>query len=191
MPTVCVFCSSAESVGEPYHALAAEMGRRIAGRGWSLLYGGTPTGTMGTLAAAAREAGGRVVGVCLQQFVDLGIHDVDADELDVVSSLGERKDEMIRRSDAFLTLPGGYGTLDEMVEVISQRQLGMHGKPLVLLDHGGFFTPLLAFFELLHAHRFAYPSTHGAYQVAETPDAAETALLHALTPDPLEAQSAD
>lgn len=139
---------------------------------------------MATLARAASDAGGKVVGVCLRQFVDLGIQDDAADELDVVESLGDRKDRMIVRSDAFLVLPGGYGTLDELVEVISQRQLGLHQKPLVLVNHGGFFTPLLSFFELLHHHRLAYASTLGAYEVADDVAAAETTLLHALTPDP-------
>jgi uncharacterized protein (TIGR00730 family) len=146
---------------------------------------------MGTLAEAARDGGGRVVGVCLRQFVDLGIHDTAADELDVVDSLGRRKDEMIRRSDAFVCLPGGYGTLDEAVEVISQRQLGYHDKPLVLLDHDGFFTPLLGFFELLQAQRFAPPRMRGAYEVADTAEGAVTTIARLLAPPPPEAAGGD
>lgn len=177
-PTVCVFCSSADGVGDTYHELARAVGAALGRRGWNLLYGGTPVGTMGTLAVAAREAGAGVIGVPLDVFVDRGIHDLDADELIATDTLGRRKDVMLSRSDAFVALPGGFGTLDEVVEVISQRQLGMHDKALVLVDHRGFFAPLLAFFELLRSQRLAYDSTVGAYQVVETAEAAVTTLVH-------------
>lgn len=180
MTTICVFTSSADGVADQYHALAAELGTAIAERGWTMLYGGTPTGTMRSLASAARVAGGEVVGVCLEAFVDLGIHDTEADELLVVNSLGERKEVMIHRSDAFVVLPGGFGTLDEFVEVVSQRQLRIHEKPCVLVDHGGYYMPLLAFFELMRSLDFAYESTLGAYQVAEDVPSAVTMLRHAL-----------
>ena len=179
-PTVCVFCSSSDGVAPAYHALAEELGRAIGARGWNLLYGGTPVGCMGTLAGAVRDAGGGVVGVPLRQFVDLGIHDLDADELVATETLGLRKDAMLARSDAFVALPGGFGTLDEVVEVISQRQLGMHDKPMVLVDHGGFFQPLLAFFELLRAEGLAYDSTLGAYEAVPSVETAVTTLVHHL-----------
>lgn len=177
-PTVCVFCSSGDGVDPGYHSLASQLGTAIGQRGWNLLYGGTPVGTMGTLARAARQSGAGVVGVPLNQFVDIGIHDLDADELVVTETLGLRKDAMLSRSDAFVGLPGGFGTLDEVVEVISQRQLRMHDKPLVLVDHAGFFQPLLAFFELLRAQGLAYESTIGAYQAVDTVDTAVTTLVH-------------
>ena len=139
---------------------------------------------MGTLARAARDAGAGVVGVPLQQFVDLGIHDTEADELVATETLGLRKDAMLARSDAFIALPGGFGTLDEVVEVISQRQLGMHHKPLVLVDHGGFFQPLLAFFELLRAEGLAYDSTLGSYEAVETVPTAVRTLVHHLADAP-------
>ena len=176
-PMVGVFCSSAEGVDATYHDLARDLGAAIGERGWHLLYGGTPVGAMGTLADAARSAGARVLGVPLDQFVDLGIHDADADELIATDTLGRRKDVMLSRSDAFVALPGGFGTLDEVVEVISQRQLGMHAKPLVLVDHGGFFGPLLAFFELLRSQGLAYETTIGAYEAVDTIDTAVLTLV--------------
>jgi cytokinin riboside 5'-monophosphate phosphoribohydrolase len=179
-PVIGVFCSSSEGVDVTYHALAERLGTAIGERGWTLLYGGTPVGCMGTLAAAVRGAGGGIIGVPLRQFVDLGIHDTDADELVATETLGLRKDAMLARSDAFVALPGGFGTLDEVVEVISQRQLRMHHKPLVLVDHAGFFTPLLAFFELLRAQGMAYDSTNGAYEAVETVETAITTLVHHL-----------
>lgn len=177
-PTVCVFCSSGDGVDAVYHSLAGDLGRAIGQRGWNLLYGGTPVGSMGTLARAAREAGAGIVGIPLDQFVDIGIHDLEADELVVTETLGLRKDAMLSRSDAFVALPGGFGTLDEVVEVISQRQLRMHEKPLVLVDHAGFFQPLLAFFELLRAQGLAYENTIGAYQAVDTVETAITTLVH-------------
>ena len=177
-PTVCVFCSSGDDVAATYHELADELGRAIGERGWNLLYGGTPVGCMGTLARAVRDAGGGVVGVPLQQFVDLGIHDTEADELVATETLGLRKDAMLSRSDAFLALPGGFGTLDEIVEVISQRQLRMHDKPLVLVDHAGFFSPLFAFFELLRSEGLAYENTLGAYEGVPSVETAVRTLVH-------------
>lgn len=179
-PVIGVFCSSGDGVDATYHALAEQLGTAIGERGWTLLYGGTPVGCMGTLARAVRGTGGGIVGVPLQQFVDLGIHDTDADELVATETLGLRKDAMLARSDAFVALPGGFGTLDEVVEVISQRQLRMHHKPLVLVDHAGFFTPLLAFFELLRAEGMAYDTTNGAYQAVDTVETAVTTLVHHL-----------
>ena len=179
-PLVCVFCSSGDGVAATYHELAEQLGTAIGEQGWRLLYGGTPVGCMGTLARAARAAGAGVVGVPLQQFVDLGIHDTDADELVATQTLGLRKDAMLARADAFVGLPGGFGTLDEVVEVISQRQLRMHHKPLVLVDHGGFFQPLLAFFELLRAEGLAYDSTLGAYEAVDTVETATRTLVHHL-----------
>lgn len=176
-PTIGVFCSSADGVDATYHDLARDLGTAIGERDWNLLYGGTPVGAMGTLAGAARAAGAGVIGVPLDQFIDLGIHDTDADELIATDTLGRRKDVMLSRSDAFVALPGGFGTLDEIVEVISQRQLGMHARPLVLVDHGGFFGPLLAFFELLRSQGLAYEATIGAYEAVETVDTAVLTLV--------------
>ncbi len=188
VPTIGVFCSSADDVDPTYHDLARETGAAIGARGWTLLYGGTPTGTMGTLAEAVRDAGAAVVGVPLASFVDLGIHDTQADELVVADTLGQRKDIMLERCDAFIALPGGFGTLDELVEVISQRQLRMHANPLMLVDHRGFYAPLLAFFELLRAERLAYGNTLGAYEAVDTVATAITTLVHHFAEREVDAQ---
>ena len=122
----------------------------------------------------ARFAGKPVVQVPVKRGID------EADELVATETLGLRKDAMLARSDAFVALPGGFGTLDELVEVISQRQLGMHAKPMVLVDHGGFFQPLLAFFELLRAERLAYDNTVGSYEAVPSVETAVTTLVHHL-----------
>lgn len=152
-PTVAVFASSAADVDPHYRELADELGTRIGARDWTLLYGGTLTGMMRSVADSARAVGGQVVAVTLQQFVDLGIHDDDADELVVTTNLADRKAVMLARSDAFVALPGGFGTLDEAIEVLAWRRIAGLDKPLVFLDHGGFWTPLLGQVEVMARER--------------------------------------
>lgn len=152
-PTVAVFASSSADVAPHYRELADELGTRIGTRDWTLLYGGTLTGMMRSVADAARASGGAVVAVTMQQFVDVGIHDVDADELVVAATLTERKAAMLARADAFVVLPGGLGTLDEAVEVLAWHRLAAFAtpalRPLVFLDHRGFWAPLLGQVEVM------------------------------------------
>lgn len=195
-PTVAVFASSAADVAPHYRELADELGTRIGTRNWTLLYGGTLTGMMRSVADAARASGGSVVAVTMQQFVDVGIHDVDADELVVTSTLAERKAEMLSRADAFVVLPGGFGTLDEAIEVLAWSRLGalgsardtLPGKPLVFLDHRGFWAPLLGQVEVMAregmlARGDAPAPAHLGYDVAEDPAAVSTTLARTFAGD--------
>lgn len=150
-----VYTSSSDAVDDRYRAVARAFGYRIGERGDALVYGGTQVGLMGVLAAATREAGGHVTGVLPQLMADRGLADTDCDELIVTDGMADRKRAMIERADAFVALPGGFGTLEELLEVLTLRQLGYHRKPIVLLDVDGFFTPLLACFEHLFALGFA------------------------------------
>jgi len=180
-PTVAVFASSAAHVDPHYRELADELGTRIGTRNWTLLYGGTLTGMMRSVADAARASGGSVLAITMQQFVDVGIHDVDADELVVTTTLADRKAVMLARSDAFVVLPGGLGTLDEAVEVLAWRRLGGFDKPLVFLDHGGFWAPVLGQMEVMAREGMlargdgVEPPVAG-HQVAADPAAVETHL---------------
>lgn len=182
-PVVAVFASSSEEVDAHYRELADELGTRLGARNWTVLYGGTLTGMMRSLADSCRAVGGTVVAVTLRRFVDLGIHDVDADELVVTEDLAERKAVMLGRADAVVVLPGGFGTLDEAVEVLAMRRIGVLDLPLVFLDHGGFWSPLLAQVEVMARERMlssgegAAPPDLG-YQVAADPAAVETTLAH-------------
>jgi uncharacterized protein (TIGR00730 family) len=154
LTTVTVYCGSLKTVPESYLALATEVGRRIAARGWSLAWGGGRTSMMGALARAAREGGARTTGVIPRGLVDREVADSDADELLVVDNMRDRKALMEAHGDAFLALPGGIGTCEELFEVWTSRVLAMHAKPVVLLDVDGHYRGLLAWLEELRERGF-------------------------------------
>ncbi|MGE5288356.1 MAG: TIGR00730 family Rossman fold protein [Micromonosporaceae bacterium] len=142
---ICVFCASASGIAPGHHELAAEVGSELARRGHFLISGGGCVSSMGAVARAARDGGARTIGVIPDLLSGQEVADLDADELLVTEDMCTRKAEMMRRSDAFLTLAGGLGTLDELLEVWTTRSLGLHSKPVVVLDPDGVFAPLRAF----------------------------------------------
>jgi uncharacterized protein (TIGR00730 family) len=165
---VTVYCSSSKSVPSIYFDAASELGRAIAAEGWALVYGGNAVGCMGALADAARAAGGRVVGITPQLLVDHGIADERCYELIVTSGMRERKALLEQRGDAFVALPGGLGTFEEVFEILVGRTLGYHAKPIVLLNVAGYYDPLLAMLEHGIEHRFIRPVAREAYSVARS-----------------------
>jgi len=148
---LCVFCGSAPGAHASYGEAARALGLALARRGIGLVYGGGHTGLMGMVADAALEAGGQVIGVIPQTLVEREVAHRGLTELHVVHSLHERKALMGRLSDAFVALPGGFGTLDEFCEVVTWRQLGLHEKPCALLNINGYFDHFLTMLE--HAQR--------------------------------------
>jgi hypothetical protein len=142
MAAVCVFCASSLDIPTRYVDLATEVGSELARRGHSLVSGGGSVSCMGAVARAARAGGARTVGVIPEALQLLEVADDDADELIVTTDMRTRKAEMDRRSDAFLVLPGGLGTLEETIEIWVSAVLSMHSKPIVLLDPDGVFDPL-------------------------------------------------
>ncbi len=170
MQTICVYCSSSDAVAPVYLAAARELGAQIAARGDALVYGGANLGLMGALAQAVHAGGGRVVGVIPHAFRERGIAYEAADELILTQDLRERKAQMEARADAFVALPGGFGTLEELLEILTLRQLRTHTKPVVLLNTGNFYAPLLALFAHFYREHFAKPFD-GLYHVAaDVPD---------------------
>jgi cytokinin riboside 5'-monophosphate phosphoribohydrolase len=163
---VTTYTSSSDAVDERYRAGARELGRALAGRGDELVYGGTAVGVMGVLAESVRAAGGRVTGILPELMAERGLADEACDELIVTPDMAGRKQQMISLADAFVALPGGFGTLEELFEVLTLKQLGYHSKPIVLLDLGGFYQPLLAMFEELFEHGFAKRDYERLYRVA-------------------------
>jgi uncharacterized protein (TIGR00730 family) len=141
---VCVFCASSTTLEQRWLDLATNTGRELAARGHTLVSGGGCIGMMGAVAQAAREGGAHTLGVIPQSLVDLEVADTAADELIITDDMGNRKNLMIERSDAFITLPGGLGTLDELFEVWTTATLDIHRKPIVLLDPDGFYDGLMA-----------------------------------------------
>jgi uncharacterized protein (TIGR00730 family) len=157
MATFCVFCASSDDVPAHYVDLATEVGAEMARRGHALVSGGGSVSCMGAVARAVRAGGGRTVGVIPRALLEREIADHDADELVVCDTMRERKAEMDARCDAFITLPGGIGTLEELLEVWTARTLGMHDKPVVVCDPDDAFAPLRAQVDQLVARGFARP----------------------------------
>ncbi len=143
--SVCVYCGSRPGNLPAYAQAAEEVGAWIGQRGGQLVYGGGRSGLMGVVAKATARAGGRVVGVIPQSLVDKEHANRECDELHIVQTMHERKALMAERSQAFLALPGGIGTFEELFEVWTWSQLGYHDKPIGLLDVAGYYQPLLAF----------------------------------------------
>jgi uncharacterized protein (TIGR00730 family) len=152
--SVCVYLGSRQGDNPLFTEAAQAVGRWIGRHGGQLVYGGGRSGLMGTVAEATRLAGGRVVGIIPQALVDKELANQLCDELHVVTSMHERKAMMAERSDAFLALPGGIGTLEELFEVWTWRQLGYHDKPVGLLNTGGYYDELLAFLQSSVRHGF-------------------------------------
>ncbi len=169
---VCVFCGSAAGASPIYLQAAQELGRQIAARGYGLLYGGATVGAMGAIADAALAADGEVVGVIPDVIREREIDHKGLTELHVVRTMHERKALLASRADAFVALPGGYGTLDEFIEVVTWAQLRIHSKPCVLVNVGGFFDGLLRFLDHTVAEGFIVPENRGLVRVARNPEEA-------------------
>ena len=171
MEAVCVFCGSKEGSRPSYVEAAGKMGKEIAHRGLGLVYGGGRVGLMGAVADAVLEEGGEVVGVIPEALIAREIAHSGLTELHVVGSMHERKKLMADLSDGFITLPGGYGTLEEFLEVLSWAQLSMHEKPCGLLDVDSFWRPLSALFDQLVAEGFVHPDHRSLVLTEQNPDA--------------------
>ena len=155
---ICVFCGASAGVDEAYVVAAREVGEGLARRGIGLVYGGGRVGLMGAVAQAALDAGGDVIGVIPQGLVDRELAHPGLTELLVVETLHERKAAMAERADAFIALPGGLGTLEELAEVVSWAQLELHAKPIGLLDVADYWDLLLAWLDMAVAEGFVAPA---------------------------------
>lgn len=177
--SVCVYCGSRMGETPAFIDAARDVGRWIGANGGQLVYGGGNNGLMGVVAAATLESGGRVVGVIPQALVEREFAKLDCTELHVVDTMHERKRMMAERADAFLALPGGIGTFEELFEVWTWRQLGYHDKPIGLLDVGGYYGPLLSFLRASVGHGFMNEWQMGLMRVDSDP----VALLSLLQKD--------
>ena len=177
--SVAVFCAAADGARPEYRASAEELGRTLAGRGIGLIYGGAAAGLMGAVADAALAAGGRVVGVIPHVLVDQEVAHQGVRELHVVDTMHTRKRLMGEMSDAFLILPGGFGTFEELFEVLAWQTLKLHAKPVVLVNVAGFYDGLLRFLDVCEREGMLR-GNRGALLVA---DSIEEALALALPDD--------
>lgn len=181
--SICVYCGSAGRVDERYRDAATRLGRMIADRGIQLVYGGGRVGLMGLVADAVLAGGGRVVGIIPDHIQSLEVEHTGLSELVVVDSMHTRKRMMFDRSDAFVVLPGGLGTLDETFEILTWRQLVLHDKPIVIVDEGGYWQPLEAMVDHMIAAGFCQPGHKNLYRLVPSVEAVFDAL--ALAPEPI------
>jgi uncharacterized protein (TIGR00730 family) len=173
---ICVFCASAAGASPIYLEAATGLGRLIAQRGYGLVYGGATVGAMGAVADGALAAGGKVVGVIPDVIREREIDHKGLTELHVVRTMHERKALLASRADAFVALPGGYGTLDEFIEIVTWAQLKIHAKPCVLVNltvnGAGFYDGLLRFLDHTVEEGLIQPENRGLIQVAANPEEA-------------------
>lgn len=174
--SICVFCGSRPGHSDTYTLGARALGRLIAARGWRLVYGAGDIGIMGEIARAAQSAGADVFGVIPAHLMHIEIGKRDLGTLVVTETMHERKKVMFTNSDAVVVLPGGAGTLDEFFEVLTWRQIGLHQKPIYLLDLDGFWQPLIALVDHVIARGFAAESLREFFVVVETVEALEGIL---------------
>jgi len=165
---LCVYCSSSTRIAPKYFEAGERLGREMVAQGWGLIYGGGNIGLMGVVARSVLAAGGTVVGVIPDFMQVRELAYAEATELVIVTTMRERKRIMAERADAFLTLPGGIGTLEEMTEIMSERYLNLTQKPLVLFNQDGFYDDLLMFFERMVAEKFKSAGLAELLAVAST-----------------------
>jgi uncharacterized protein (TIGR00730 family) len=169
--TLCVYCGSRSGDDAAFQSAARDVGRAIGQRGWRLVYGGGRSGLMGSVADAALAAGAEVIGVIPRALMGRELGHRGITELHVVETMHERKHLMAERSDAFIALPGGIGTFEELFEVWTWLQLGYHAKPVGLLNVAGYYDALLAFLGESVARGFVPPAQHALLQVSANPQA--------------------
>jgi uncharacterized protein (TIGR00730 family) len=169
MKRICVFCGSSPGANPSYLAAARALGRELAGRGLGLVYGGASVGLMGAVADGALSGGGEVVGVIPGALEAKEIAHGGLTRLEVVASMHERKARMAELADGFIALPGGMGTLEEMAEILTWAQLGLHRKACALLDVAGYWRPLVAFFDHAVEERFLRPEQRALLLVGREP----------------------
>ncbi len=166
--SVCVFCASSDTTRDIYKKIARELGREMAARGMRLVYGGGNNGLMGVLSEHVHDNGGHVLGVITGHFIDLGYAYKEADELICVDTIRERQAIMEDSADAFIGMAGGFGTLEEILEIITFKQLGLNNKPVVLLNSDGFFNGLLDQFDICFREKIIPEHCRDIYYIADT-----------------------
>jgi cytokinin riboside 5'-monophosphate phosphoribohydrolase len=177
MPTnICVYCSSSDIIDRRFFQVAQDLGAQIGQRGDTLIYGGGKVGLMGEVARACHEHGGRVVGVIPESLKTVELAYELADELIVTETMSERKTQMFTRGDAFVILPGGFGTLEELAEVLVLKILKYQHRPIIILNCHGFYDPLVDLFNHFIEQNFAKPKHRELYDVVTTVEEVVTAI---------------
>ncbi|MBV8060856.1 MAG: TIGR00730 family Rossman fold protein [Alphaproteobacteria bacterium] len=176
--SVCVYCGASDSVADHYKVLARQVGVALTENKYQLVYGGAEIGLMGIVADSAMETGGYVVGIIPHNIRSDENPHSGLSELHIVSNMHNRKQLMVDKSDAFLILPGGFGTLDEAFEILTWRKLQFHNKPIILLNHKGFWDPFIELVNRLINEGFAAPHDTALFHVADNVEEVLSFLKH-------------
>jgi len=185
MKSVCVYCGSSDLVDQKYLDAAKVIGQEIAGRGLKLVFGGGSTGLMGAVASSALESGGEVIGVITHHFNRAELAHGGLSQLEVVDDMHQRKARMIELSDAFIALPGGFGTMEELFEVLTWAQIGLHSKAIGLLNAYNYFDSLFEFFGQAKDEGFIFGEHQGLYRQATSANILLDALEDYQSPEGL------
>ena len=190
---ICIYCASSTKIDPDFEHAAVQVGELIAARGWNLVYGGGGIGLMGAvsrtvmdLAADLENASkpastSKVIGIIPKQLMELEIGNTDCDELIITENMRDRKAKMEQRADAFIILPGGFGTMEELFEILTHRCLGYHDKPIVILNDKGFYDPLIEMMAHMYEHKFAREKWKDQYEIVNhVPDVFSTLDHHLL-----------
>ena len=176
---ICVFASSCNYLEKSYYECAELLGTLLAKSGFSLVYGGSSLGLMWACASKVKENGGKIYGVMPEKLYNMGVSTDECVDLTITPCMRTRKAKMDELSDGLIALPGGFGTLEELSEMIVQKQLGYNNKPIVILNHNGFYNKLTEFFNVIIEENFANRQlSEGLYFVAQTPEEAVQYLLN-------------
>lgn len=186
MIAICVYCGSSDKLHADYLKAAQQMGATIAGRGLQLVYGAGCTGLMGAVADGVLQAGGKVIGVVPEVFNTPVLTHTGLTRLEVVGTIHQRKARLVELADGFIALPGGYGTWEELFEVLTWAQIGLHHKPVGLLNTNGYYDPLLDLVERARNEGFIYAEHRALFTHSASPGELLTALENHRTPDGLE-----
>lgn len=165
---VAVYCASSQDIDNHYFTAADQLGKFMAAHNWTLVYGGGGTGLMGQVANSIQQNGGKTLGITPEVLkIDRLVNTRD-DEQIITRDMPTRKNKMIDMADAFVALPGGFGTLEELFEVMTLKQLGLHDKPVIIANFHGYYDKLLDFFETIYQQKFAKSEYRKLYHVSET-----------------------
>ena len=186
MKRICVYCGSSDRIPQVYLDAAFQMGQTIADRGMTLVYGAGSTGMMGAVANGALQAGGEVWGVIPKMFDTPQLAHKELTRYEVVENMHVRKSRLVEISDGFIALSGGFGTFEELFEVITWAQIGLHCKPIGLLNTLGYYEPLLAMVEHADSQGFIYSEHRQLFTAADTPETLIDALINHRFPDGIE-----
>ncbi len=175
---ICVFCSSSNTLANEYYADAEILGELLAKNGFNLVYGGSNVGTMYSVAKTAKQNGSKIYGVMPKKLYGFGVYSDECDEFYLTDNMRERKTKLDELSDGVIAMPGGFGTLEEVSEILCHKQLGYNNKPIVFLNTNGFFNDLFKFFNNITKESFAKNTAHNLYYIANTPKDAVEYLLN-------------